>query len=333
MKKIITLTLAYAISLPSFAQCTEEAIAKMPFTSEQSNAFKYIGTNGKENKANTELMYNKMVAVNKLFENAFKNNTGVIYKWKAQVDNVNNEGLVKGHMEIYLQKIVCNQKGEVNKNSGYSTIDLEIFINGFEPWIFKAEKKAFGFTDANRKDSLNGHLLYVIAEKQNEESFKGFPLYYSGWNRRPEQAVVVITKPNIPLFKPISIGDFVGLFRNWTGKYHPEKPGSFYEVTPAKIDKFVNSNTKQFFDKPCITLYDRTNQIVYINKNAFVDDPTQGNPWVIFNPDYIEKDAAATSLQFISIEWHQGEDAVSKKTFIEFKNNFDFKKLQAMLGK
>ena len=104
-------------------------------------------------------------------------------------------------------------------------------------------------------------------------------------------------------------------------------------VINNQIDKFVNENTKQFFEKPCITLLDRQNQIVYIKKSTFVDNPTQGNPWVIFNPDYIDKDAAATSLQFISIEWHQGEDAVSQKAFNDFKNNFDFKKLQAMLGK
>jgi hypothetical protein len=332
MKKLLSLTCAFMIAWTSFAQCTEEAAAKLPFTSEQKKAFKYIGTNGKENIDNTESMYKKMVEINKLFKEVFNKNTGMVYKWKAQVDNINNEGLVKGHMEIYLQKITCN-KTEFNTTKGGIPLEFEIFINGFEPWIFKYEKKAFGFTELNRKDSLNGHLLYLIAEKQMEETFKGFPLYYSGWNNRPDQSVVVITKPNTSLFKPITIGEFVGLFRNWTANYHPNKPGSSFEVTPAKIDKFVNSNNKQFFQKPCITLYDRVNQIQYIRKNTFVDDPTQGNPWVIFNTDYIEKDAAATSLQFISIEWHKGDDEFSQKFFNDFKNNFDFKKLQAMLGK
>ena len=333
MLKIFSFAISLLFSLNSFAQCTEEAAAKLPFVNVQTNSYKYIGTNGKENKANTEIMYNKMMEIHKLFDSAFKNITGMMGKWRAQVGNQNNEGFVKGVIEIAMQTITCNEKGEYYKSTGNPTFSIEVFVNGFEPWIFKDEKKAFGFTNANRKDSLNGHLLYVIAEKQMKDSFNGFPLYYSGWNRHPEQSVVIITKPNIPLFKPITIADFVGLFRNWTAHYHPEKPGSPYEVTQAKIDKFVNSNTKQFFNKPCITLDDRTSQIVYIKKNTFVDDPTQGNPWVIFNPDYIDKDAAATSLQFISIEWHKGEDAVSQKAFNDFKNNFDFKKLQAMLGK
>ena len=333
MKKYLLLLLILKISGTAFAQCTEVAAAKLPFVNAQTNSYKYIGTNGKENKANTEIMYNKMLEIHKLFDDAFKNTTGMVGKWRAQVDNQNNEGLVKGVIEIAMQTITCKDNGEFNKSTGNPTFSIEVFINGFEPWIFKDEKKSAGFAAANRKDSLNGHLLYLIAEKQKEESFKGFPLYFSGWNRRPEQSVVVITKPNVPLFKPISIGDFVGLFRNWNAHYNPEKPGSPREVTPAKIDKFVKENTKQFFEKPCITLWDRENQIVYIRKSTFVDDPTQGNPWVIFNPDYIEKDAAATSLQFISIEWHLGDEPVSQKAFNDFKNNFDFKKLQAMLGK
>lgn len=333
MLKIFSFAISLLFSVNSFAQCTEAAAAKLPFINTQTNSYKYIGTNGKENKANTEIMYNKMMEIHKLFESAFKNVTGMVGKWRAQVDNQNNEGFVKGVIEIAMQTITCNEKGEFYKSTGNPTFSIEVFVNGFEPWIFKDEKKAFGFTDANRKDSLNGHLLYVIAEKQREDSFKGFPLFYSGWNRHPEQSVVIITKPNIPLFKPITIGEFVGLFRNWNAHYSPEKTGSPFKVTPAKIDNFVKENTRQFFEKPCITLWDRQNQIVYLKKSTFVDDATQGNPWVIFNPDYIEKDATATSLQFISIEWHQGEDAVSKKAFNDFKNNFDFKKLQAMLGK
>lgn len=176
-------------------------------------------------------------------------------------------------------------------------------------------------------------MIYLIAEKQNEESFKGFPMYYTGWNNRPGQSVVIITKPAVPLFKPITIGEFIGLFRNWNAHYNPEKPGSPREVTPAKIDKFVESNSKHFFEKPCITLWDRENQIVYIRKETYVDSPTQGNPWVITNPDYINKDAAATSLQFISMEWHVTDDPVSQKVLSDFKINFDFKKLQEMLGK
>jgi hypothetical protein len=333
MKKSLLLLLILKIYSAAFAQCTEEAAAKLPFVNVQTNSYKYIGTNGKENKANTEIMYNKMMEIHKLFDDAFKNTTGMVGKWRAQVDNQNNEGLVKGVIEISMQTITCKDNGEYNKSTGNPDFSIEVFVNGFEPWVIRDEKKAYGFTAANKKDSLNGHLLYLIAEKQKEESFKGFPLYFSGWNRRPEQSVVIITKPTVPLFKPITIGDFVGLFRNWTAHYHPEKPGTPPEVTPAKIDKFVKENTKQFFEKPCITLWDRENQIVYIRKSTFVDDPTQGNPWVIFNPDYIEKDAAATSLQFISIEWHLGDDAVSQKAFNDFKNNFDFKKLQAMLGK
>jgi hypothetical protein len=330
-KRLFVMFLLFSTSASS--QCTVESASKIPFVNTQTNSYKYIGTNGKENKANTEIMYTKMLEIHKLFDDAFKNSTGMVGKWRAQVDNQNNEGLVKGVIEISMQTVTCKDNGEYNKSTGNPTFEIEVFVNGFEPWIIRDEKKAAGFTAANKKDSLNGHLLYLIAEKQVEEPFKGFPLYYSGWNRRPEQSVVIITKPNVPLFKPVTIGEFVGLLRNWNAGYNPEKPGNPRELTASKIDKFINENTGEFFARPCITLWDRENQIVYIRKSTFVDAPTQGNPWVIFNPDYIEKNAAATSLQFISIEWHLGDDAVSQKAFNDFKNNFDFKRLQAMLGR
>ena len=333
MKKIFSLVLALAISISTFAQCTEELAAKLPFSNVQTNSYKYIGTNGKENKANTEVMFNKMIRIHDLFDSAFKNTTGMVGKWRAQVDNKNNEGFVKGIIEISMQTVECKGNGEFNKSTGNPTLEFEVFINGFEPWIIRDEKKALGFTATNKKDSINGHLIYLIAEKQKEESFNGFPMYYSGWNKRPNQSSVIITKAGAPLFQPITIGAFIGLLRNWNAHYNPEKHGSNFEVTPSKIDKFVQSNPKQFFEKPCITLWDRENQIVYIRKDTYVDNPSQGNPWVIMNPDYSNKNAAETSIQFITIEWHVQDDTVSQKALNDFKKNFDFKKLQAMLDK
>jgi hypothetical protein len=333
MKKLFIFSVTIVNFLVSQSQCTDELAAKQPYSSIQSNAFKYIGKNGMENKANTDKLYKKMLDIYSLFEETFKNYSGVVCKWKAQVDNMSNEGLVKGYMEIYLQQLTCNKDGSFNKNSGSIPLEIDLFINGFEPWVVRDEQKAFGFTAANKKDSLNGQLLYLIAEKQEEEGFKGFPLYYKGWNNRPNQSVVIITKPDLPLFQTITIKDFIGLFRIWTAKYHPEKQGSSFEVTPAKIDKFVQSNSKAFFEKPCITLWNRENQIVYIRRSTFVENPTQGNPWVIINPGYINKDAAPTSLQFISMEMHVSTDDLSSKYVSDFKKNFDFKKLQGMLGK
>ena len=61
MKSIITWFTAMIFAIPSFAQCTVEAAAKLPYSCVQTNSYKYIGTKEKENKANTELMYNKIL--------------------------------------------------------------------------------------------------------------------------------------------------------------------------------------------------------------------------------------------------------------------------------
>ena len=100
MKKIFITCIAIVFAATSFAQCTPEIAAKIPLASVQTNSYKYIGTNGKENKVNTEVMYNKMVKIHELFDTAFKNTTGMVGKWRAQVDNKSNEGFVKGVIEI-----------------------------------------------------------------------------------------------------------------------------------------------------------------------------------------------------------------------------------------
>ena len=86
MKSIIIWAAAMIFAIPSFAQCTTAQAEATPLTWVQFNSFKYIGTNGKENKANTEAMYKKMAQIFELFANAFKNSKGFTGRWKAQVD-------------------------------------------------------------------------------------------------------------------------------------------------------------------------------------------------------------------------------------------------------
>lgn len=334
MKNLILLLSFIFCAMHSFAQCTAESAAQLPFNYTQNiNATRYIGS-GKENKANTDIMYKKLLEIHKLFEAAFTDTRGMIGRWKVQVNTVSNEGLVTGYIEVRMQPVTCESDGKFSTSTGSATLQFFVYVNGFDTYVVRDKNKASGFTARDDRDTINGRLLYLIAEKQQEEGFKGFPMYYVGWNKTPEQSCVVITKPDVPLFNPVSIGDFIGLFRKWTAAYHPEKPGSQYEVTPAKIDKFVQSQPGQFFARPCITIYDRRNAIVYIRSETFVDDASQGNPWVTFNPDYINKDASATSVQFATIEWISNlGDVQTQKAFKDFKNNFDFKKLQAMLGK
>ena len=88
MKSIITWVAAMIFTMQSSAQCTVELAAKLPYSCVPTNAFKYIGTNGKENKENTEVLYNKMVKIYELFDSTFKHNSGMVGKWRAQVDEI-----------------------------------------------------------------------------------------------------------------------------------------------------------------------------------------------------------------------------------------------------
>ena len=335
MKKTVILFFAILFALPSFAQCTTAAAEATPLTWLPSNAYKYIGANGKENKANTEVLYKKMEQIFELFADAFKNSKGLVGRWKAQVDDKNGNGLVKGLMDISLNKIICKDNGELSKSNMNPGFSFTVYINGFVPQLVRDKKKQPNFIlDKDKFDSLNGQTIYYITKAQEEEPLMGSALHYYNWDNYKTTSII-ITKPNIPLFKPISIGNFMGLFKNWTTAYNAVWKGNpRYIVTPADIDKFTASCTKEFLAKPIIYVWDGAEQIVYLRPTSYAGKVTQGRQWVTLNPDYLGKNVAETSVQFVSLEFDAtGTDETGAKILADFKNNFDFRKLQSLLGK
>ena len=337
MKKIFSIALALAISLSVFSQCTVEIAAKLPYSCVPINANKYIGTNGKENKANTEVMYNKLIKIYELFDSSFKHNTGMVGKWRAQVDNINNEGLVKGLIEISSQPVTCKDKGEFIKSTGNPTVNIYVYINGFVPNLVKDKKKQPDFIlDKEKTDSLNGQTVYYIVKEQEAEKFNGFPLYFYNWDGWKD-ASVTITKDSVSLFKAVSIRDFLGLFKKWTTSYNAGKrPDPRNTTSPVGIDNFTAGSTKEFLNKPMIYTGDDREQVGYLRKENYTNDVTKGKQWLTINPDYINKSLPETSIQFISIKFEgntKNADPLTVKMIRDFRTNFDFKKLQAMLEK
>ena len=334
---IVSLVAGLILSLSTFAQCTIEIAAKLPYSCVKTNALKYIGTNGKENKENTEVLYNKMVKIYELFDSAFKHNSGMIGKWRAQVDDKSIDGLVKGVIEISVQPVTCKDNGEFIKSTGNPTVNIYVYINGFVPNLVKDKKKQPDFIlDKDKTDSLNGQTVYYVNKERESQKFNGFPLYYYNWDSW-KNACVIITRDTIPLFKPISIGDFLALFKKWTSSYNAgKKPDPRYNVTPVTIDKFTASCTKQFLDTPMIYIGDDREQAGYLKKTNYTNEVTKGKQWVTLNPDYLNKNLPETSIQFLSIQFEgntKDADPLTDKMIKDFRANFDYKKLQAMLEK
>jgi hypothetical protein len=312
--------------------CTAASIAQIPFDCPQRSMSKYYGNSKAEVKANTEDMYKKLLNIGVLLTDAFKNTKGMIGSWETYVKDINEEGLQTGYLELAIQPVECKSNGEYSKSTGNPTIKIHFYINSFDDRVIKSNRKADGFivTDDKTKDYFNGHLLYLIGEKQYDEAFKGFPMYYKGFNNL-DQAAVIITKPDIPLFKPISIAQFLELFRKWTTEYNNIWKGEGSSVSNKDIDGFISKNTKEYLEKPCITTWNRSVQSPFLGRNAYADDATMGNPWVYINPEYI-KMSSSTSIQYIMIKWSYDGDALTTQALKDFKSKFDFKKLQGMLG-
>lgn len=313
--------------------CTTASIAQLPFDCPQRTMSKYYGNSKTEVKANTEDLYKKLLDIGKLLTDAFKNTKGMIGSWEAYVKEINDEGLQTGYLELAIQPVECKSNGEYSKSTGNPTIKLQFYINSFDDRVVKSNNKAGNFilTDNKIKDFYDGHLLYVIDEKQEDISFKGFPMYYNGFNKL-DQAAVIITKPDTPLFKPLSIGAFLEFFRKWTAEYNKAWPDSKHNVKSSDIDLFISKVSKEYLEQPCITVWNGSNQLPYLTRDAYADDATMGYPWVYVNPEYII-DAAPSSIQYVMIKWSYSSDKLSLQALKDFKNNFDFKKLQQMLGK
>lgn len=291
--------MALAISLSTFAQCTVENAAKLPYSCVPTNAFKYIGSNGKENKANTEVLYNKMMKIYELFDSTFKQNTGMVGKWRAQVDDISNEGLVKGLIDIGVQPITCKDNGEFIKSTGNPAVNIYVCVNSFVPNLVKDKKKQPDFIlDKDKVDSLNGQTVYYIIKERESQKFNDFPLYYYNWDGW-KHASVIITKDTVPLFTPISIGNFLVLFKKWTSSYNAGKRPDRYTASPVTIDKFTAGCTKEFLNKPMIYIGDDREQASYLIKTNYTNDFTKGKQWVTINPDYINKNLPETSIQFL----------------------------------
>ena len=336
MKKIFSFSIALAISCSTFAQCTIEIAAKLPYSCVPTNALKYIGTNGKENKVNTEVLYNKMVKIYELFDSAFKHNSGMVGKWRAQVDDQSMDGLVKGVIEIGVQPVTCKDNGEFIKSTGNPTVNIYVYINSFVSNLVKDKRKLPDFIlDKDKIDSLNGQTVYYICKERESQKFNGFPLYYYNWDSW-KHACVIITKDTVPLFKPISIVHFLDLFKKWTSSYNAGKRPDRYTASPETIDKFKAGSTKEFLDKPMIFIGDDREQVSYLIKTNYTNDATKGKQWVTINPAYINKNLPETSIQFLSIQFEgntKDADPLTEKMINDFRTNFDFKKLQGMLEK
>ena len=336
MKKVLSLSIALAISFSTFAQCTVETAAKLPYSCVPTNAFKYIGTNGKENKENTEVLYNKMVKIYQLFDSTLKHNTGMVGKWRAQVDDINNEGLVKGLIDIGVQPITCKDNGEFIKSTGNPTVNIFVYINSFVPNLVKDKKKQpYFILDKDIVDSLNGQTVYYICKERESQNFNGFPLFYYNWDNRKD-ACVMITRDTVPIFKPISIGNFLVLFKKWTSSYNAGKRPDRFTASPEAIDKFTAGCTKEFLNKPMISIGDDREQASYLIKTNYINDATKGKQWVTINPEYINKKLPEISIQFLSIQFEgntKDADPLTAKMIKDFRTNFDFKKLQSILDK
>ncbi len=336
MKKILSLAPCLLLALSTFAQCNVESAAKVPYSCAPINALKYIGTNGKENKENTEVLYNKMVKIYQLLDSTLNRNSGMVGKWRAQVDDISNEGLVKGVIEISVQPITCKDNGEFIKSTGNPTINIYVYINSFVPNLVKDKKKQPDFIlDKEKVDSLNGQTVYYICKERESQKFNGFPLYYYNWDSWKD-ACVIMPNDTVPLFKPICIGNFLGLFKKWTSSYNAGKRSDRYTASPEAIDKFTASCTKEFLNKPMIYIGDDREQASYLIKTNYSNDATKGKQWVTINPEYINKKLPETSMQFISIKFEGNtKDAapLTDKMIKDFRTKFDFKKLQAMMEK
>lgn len=99
------------------------------------------------------------------------------------------------------------------------------------------------------------------------------------------------------------------------------------------IDDFIAATEADFLNKPCIT---NSSEIAPedVKKSSFYDQPGgNGHEWVIINPAYLDKKLPPTVPQFFVVWWLWEDYPHTLKGVEAFKQYFDLKKLEGMLGK
>ena len=113
--------------------------------------------------------------------------------------------------------------------------------------------------------------------------------YLEQGGNKPEIRLDQLTGTRSSLMRDINYGDQM-----------PRGAKGFMRGIIGALEKDIaKSGNKEFYNEPCITIWDRSEQIQYVIWETYVDDATMGNPWVTFNPSYFNKNALHFQFFFL----------------------------------
>ena len=107
---------------------------------------------------------------------------------------------------------------------------------------------------------------------------------------------------------------------------------NFYQKYIDNIDKYIRESSAAQLDKPFIG----NMNIGYdpISNDMFRNPDEGGSPAVTLNPDYINSKLPISAPQFVTVEIrNQTSSAITLRAKKVFEDNFEYQKLQDMLGK
>lgn len=251
-------------------------------------------------------------------------------------------GLTSFQAYLYAYKIHCQKGPEKFSWKGMWNFEIMCEANSILNIAETVHNDDIG-TGRNKDICVNNSIVYVTKYKQNQTLLNGYPYYDS--NSYCDG--VLVTKPGVPFFLPVTRREYLVLLRKNTEatllKLKKDFAGFQKEKTPAQpgseiyksnkeiedqyntsidgitkglqeIDRFSSSQNEVWMTKPCITghllelpLYNSFDK----EKEYFQETDDAGKAWMIINPDYINKNIPPTAPQFFYVRW------------VKSKSNFD----------
>jgi hypothetical protein len=346
MKKLVSILLVLCSNNLIAQECTREIAQSVPTILE-------IGFNKKPYAVKDPFGKKLGDALYSIFAASIQQSKGLHGNFNITEANNHLPGLSGYHAYAAMFYVYCRKDGKLDWK-GLSDLGFNVTSNYITGDIGNELINEQVGTGGNHFVYLDNNCIYTLHPRKTGSEINGYP-YLEAVAGNKDNAVL-ITKRGTPFFIPVTRIQYLRLMKrsaeaslailkNALAESKKEKLGLEDAITISinyslndikQIDAFIAGHYADYLNKPCIT--DHNLESMFGKSFAdeppyFFDRPGSGKEWVMINPVYLNKSLQPKVPQFFSVTWSRGEKEVEKKAALLFKQTFDFKKMEELLGK
>jgi hypothetical protein len=206
MKQVFYFLCFIVFSLSALSQCiTNQEAINTPAVCKRGN--NKIGHGEKENPEIVKDADKWAVNIyNAVIDPAIKKTTGLKGDWDADMGEKMAEGLANYTIRLYMQELGCNKDKKLYTYD--AALDISVTINSLkniaQGWSHTESKTSNNKTEEiTIAETVSGRPVYILQQQSETDKYSAFAYY----KKDREEKIIVVGKPGIPLFLPVSIKD------------------------------------------------------------------------------------------------------------------------------